>query len=98
MDTILQIGLSNSAAALVLAVVAAVVGLRGRRAALVHALFRNDSAYLGGAVADSPLASEVVAATITDRLITLNFAFGGSRAARELAAASTSIPAAARSR
>ncbi len=55
MDTILQIGLSNSATALVLAVVAAVVGLRGRRPALVHALFRNDSAYLGGAVANSPL-------------------------------------------
>ena len=39
MDTIFQIGLSNSATALVLAVAAAMVGLRGRRPALVHALW-----------------------------------------------------------
>jgi probable HAF family extracellular repeat protein len=39
MDTIFQIGLSNSVAALLLAAVAAIVGLRGRRPALAHALW-----------------------------------------------------------
>ncbi len=39
MDAFLQIGLSNTVAALVLALLAAIVGLRGRRPALVHALW-----------------------------------------------------------